>query len=74
MFDCTESDVVYPVALVGKRDPLNTEVSVNNEVSTEDFCWHDLALFGIDDLLPRVSCVGHDEAKVKAKLLDDLPV
>ena len=66
------SDIVYSVALVGEGDPLDTEVSVNNQVSTENFCWHDLALLGIDDLLPRVGCVGHHEAKVEAELLNDL--
>ena len=68
------SNIVDSVALVGKGDSFDAEVGVHNKVSTEHLSRHDLSLFCIDDLLPRVSCVRHHKAKVKSKFFDHLPM
>ena len=57
-----------------ERDAFHAEVCINDEVAGKDFCWHDLADLGVDDLLPRICRVRHNEAKVKSELLDHLPL
>ena len=57
-----------------ERNPLDTEVSIDDQVTTQDFSRHDLTLFSINDLLPRVSGIWHNEAEIKAELFNHLPM
>ena len=59
---------------MSERNALDAKICINDEVAWEDFGGHDLADFGVDDLLPRVSRVRHHEPKIEAKLLDHLPL
>ena len=59
---------------MSERNPLHTEVRVDDEVSGQHLSRHDLANLGIDDLLPGVGSVGHYESKIEAKLLNYLPL
>ena len=68
----TKSDIINAVSLLRELYTLHIEESVNDQITTQNLCWHDLADISINHLFPRVCCVRHDKAKVEPEFLDYL--